>query len=71
MHSGSLSIWFFNGVMLTVYGALIFAYGIYEYATGHLANVVLSNLHAPFWWGGLMLIAGLFYLVKFRPKARS
>jgi hypothetical protein len=67
MHSGHISIWFFIGVLLTVYGAMIFGYGLYELATGHVANVVLSNLHAPVWWGGLMLLFGLFYGIRFRP----
>ncbi|KAA6462053.1 hypothetical protein DYQ86_10550 [Acidobacteria bacterium AB60] len=67
MHSGHISIWFFIGVLLTVYGAMITAYGIYELVSGTLANVVLANLHAPVWWGGLMLLLGLFYSVKFRP----
>ena len=67
MHSGHISIWFFIGVLLTVYGAMIFGYGLYELATHQLANVVLADLHAPVWWGGLMLILGLFYGVRFRP----
>ena len=71
MHSGHISIWFFIGVLLAVYGALIFAYGLYELFTGTLANVVLANLHAPVWWGGLMLLLGLFYSVKFRPGRES
>jgi hypothetical protein len=68
MHSSHISIWFFNGVLLTIYGALIFGYGLFELATGHVANVVLANLHAPVWWGGLMLALGCFYLVRFRPR---
>ena len=67
MHSGHISIWFFIGVLLTIYGALITGYGILELASGHMANVVLANLHAPLWWGGLMLLLGVFYSVKFRP----
>jgi hypothetical protein len=67
VQSGHISIWFFIGVLLTVYGALITAYGVYELVTGSLANVVLANLHAPVWWGGLMFLLGLFYSVKFRP----
>ena len=67
MLSGHISIWFFIGVLLTIYGALICAYGIYELVTGNIASVVLANLHAPVWWGGLMLLLGLFYSVKFRP----
>jgi hypothetical protein len=46
---------------------MIFCYGIYELATHQLANVVLNTLHAPVWWGGGMLIFGLFYLIRFRP----
>jgi hypothetical protein len=29
--------------------------------------VVLANLHAPVWWGGAMLVIGLFYGIHFRP----
>ena len=64
---GHSSIWFFIGVLLTVYGAMILGYGLYELATGHVANVVLANLHAPVWWGGGMLVLGLFYGIRFRP----
>jgi hypothetical protein len=71
MHSGHISIWFFIGVLLSVYGALIMGYGVFELITGHLANVVLANLHAPVWWGGLMLLLGLFYSLRFRPGRDS
>jgi hypothetical protein len=67
MHSTGISIWFFIGVLLIIYGAMIFGYGLYELATGHMANVILANLHAPVWWGGLLLVLGLFYGVRFRP----
>ncbi len=67
--STEISIWFFIGVLLTIYGAMILAYGIWELITGNLANVVLANLHAPVWWGGLMLLLGLFYALRFRPGA--
>lgn len=67
MHSGGISIWFFIGVLLSVYGALITGYGLVEVITGQTAHVVLANLHAPLWWGGLLLVLGLFYAIKFRP----
>ncbi|HEY1579605.1 MAG TPA: hypothetical protein VGF82_21255 [Terracidiphilus sp.] len=67
MSSGHSSIWFFIGILLTIYGAMIFSYGLYELATKQVANVVLANLHAPVWWGGGMLILGLFYFIRFRP----
>lgn len=67
MHSGHISIWFFIGVLLTTYGAMIFGYGLYELATHQLANVKLADLHAPVWWGAMMLVLGLFYGIRFRP----
>ena len=38
-----IPIWFFIGVLLTVYGAMIFGYGLYELATAQLATMVLAN----------------------------
>ena len=67
MQSGHISIWFFIGVLLAVYGAMILGYGLVELATGHTANVILADLHAPVWWGALMLVLGLFYSLRFRP----
>jgi hypothetical protein len=71
MHSGHISIWFFIGVLLSIYGALIMGYGVFELITGQLANVVLANLHAPVWWGGTMFLLGLFYSLRFRPGRDS
>jgi hypothetical protein len=65
--SDEISIWFFIGVLLTIYGALILGYGIWELITGNLANVVLAKLHAPVWWGAMMLVLGLLYGIRFRP----
>lgn len=62
-----IPIWFFIGVLLIVYGVIILGYGISELITGVTANVVLSNLHAPVWWGAIMLVLGIFYALRFRP----
>ena len=68
MHNhGSLSIWFFIGVLLTAYGLIITGTGLAEYSAPP-ANVVLSNLHAPVWWGAILLVIGLFYLIRFFPR---
>ncbi len=67
MHSGHISIWFFIGVLLTIYGVLILGYGLSELVIGQTANVILANLHAPVWWGALLLALGLFYGLRFRP----
>ena len=68
MHNSGISIWFFIGVLLTIYGAMILGYGVYELAIGQTANVILAGLHAPVWWGGLLLVLGLFYGLRFRPS---
>jgi hypothetical protein len=69
MHGSGISIWFFIGVLLLVYGCLICGAGIFAWATGsYLTETVQMNgLHAPVWWGGVMGIMGLLYTVKFRP----
>jgi len=64
---GSLSIWFFTGLCLGVVGALIFATGIYEIMSPPANKVVLHDLHANVWWGGVLLVSGLFFTVYFSP----
>ena len=64
---GMLSIWFFIGVLLLAYGILILGAGIYEYISPPEHPLVLAELHAGIWWGGLLIAMGLFYSLKFRP----
>lgn len=72
MHGSRIPIWFFIGVLLLVYGTLICGYGVIEAATGNYPpGVQLTNLHTPIWWGGFLALAGLFYVVKFRPGPSS
>jgi hypothetical protein len=68
MHGSGIPIWFFIGVLLTVYGVMILGYGIFELATGlYPAGVQLTELHTPIWWGGILAVLGVLYLVKFNP----
>ncbi len=64
---GMLSIWFFIGVLLLVYGILILGSGLYELGNPPEHPVVLANLHAGIWWGALLAILGLIYTLKFKP----
>lgn len=66
---GSLSIWFFIGTSLAVNGAVIFARGIYEtmYPPAPELRVALYDLHANVWWGGILLILGVFFSLRFSP----
>lgn len=69
MHGhGSLSIWFFIGTLLTVYGILITASGLYELVSPPDNPPVLANLHAGIWWGAFLLVLGLVYFIKFYPR---
>jgi len=68
MHGSRIPIWFFIGVLLVIYGVMICASGCYEWVThSYPPGVQLTRLHAPVWWGGILLLFGLFYVVKFRP----
>jgi len=62
---GMLSIWFFIGVLLLVYGILIFGAGIYGLSKP--PAVKMADLHAGIWWGALLIALGAIYTVKFRP----
>jgi hypothetical protein len=60
-----ISIWFFIGVLLLIYGVLIFGAGLY--GLSHPPAVVRADLHAGLWWGVLLLVLGSVYTVRFRP----
>ena len=60
-----IPVWFFVGVLLLVYGVLIFVSGLAEWSNP--PNTVLAELHAPVWWGGLLMVLGGVYCLMFRP----
>ncbi len=64
---GSISIWFFIGISLLVNGILICASGIYEYIHPPAQPLVLANLHAGIWWGGILAVLGAIYSFYFAP----
>ena len=67
-----ISIWFFIGVSLAVNGALILGAGIYQVVNPPVdPGIVLFNLHANVWWGGVLLLIGLIYCFKFSPKRQA
>ncbi len=67
---GSWSIWFFIGLSLLVNGALILGTGIYELVRPPEHAVVLHELHANVWWGGLLFLVGTIYCYYFIPGRR-
>jgi hypothetical protein len=66
MHRDLIPVWFFVGLLLAAYGILILASGLAE-----LSNppaTVLADLHAPVWWGAVMVVVGAAYCYAFRPR---
>ncbi len=57
-----LSIWFFVGVMLTILGTLVTATGV-NYIFHPQDSTVLAHLNTNLWWGVVMLLSGLAFLV--------
>jgi hypothetical protein len=62
-----ISIWFFCGILMLAYGCVLIVQSIIEFH--HPPATVLSNLHPTLWWGMLLVVAGGFYSVQFRPRS--
>jgi divalent metal cation (Fe/Co/Zn/Cd) transporter len=64
-----IPVWFFVGILLFVYGILILVSGLQEWS--HPPATVLASLHAPVWWGALMIVMGGLFIHLFRPRKKS
>ena len=62
---GMVSIWFFIGSLLLIYGVLIFGAGLY--GLSHPPAVTMPELHAGLWWGVLLIVLGAIYFFRFAP----
>lgn len=60
-----IPVWFFVGVLLLIYGVIIFITGLAEW--NHLPDTVLADTHASVWWGALLTVLGAVYCGIFRP----
>jgi len=69
MSRNFISIWYFIGLLLDIYGVLILGAGIYEFIRPSENPVQLANLHAGIWWGAFLVVLGLIYTVRFAPKS--
>ncbi|HLJ17270.1 MAG TPA: hypothetical protein VKV15_22435 [Bryobacteraceae bacterium] len=65
-----IPVWFFIGVLLSIYGVLILGAGLDELASPPERVVVLENLHVAIWWGAFILVLGAVYVWAFRPGER-
>jgi hypothetical protein len=67
----SLSIWFFAGVLLVIYGIIILIANIPALSPSSTkTHVILEQLHSGVWWGGLLLLLGIVFLVLHWPAKR-
>ena len=67
-----LSIWFFVGVMLTIYGIIILIVNIPAFSSpGENSHVVLERLHSGLWWGILLVVLGILFLKLHWPGKHS
>jgi hypothetical protein len=58
-HREPLPIWFFVGLILTVYGVIVLASGlIYPHP-----HTVLAHLRPALWWGAIILAAGILFVI--------
>ncbi len=67
-----LSIWFFVGVMLTIYGIIILIANIPAFTSAiESPHVVLERLHAGLWWSILLILLGALFLYLHWPGQPS
>jgi hypothetical protein len=62
-----ISIWFFVGCLLTAYGVLVLNAGLSDTGGGG-REIAMANLHVQIWWGIGLLVIGLGYVARFRPR---
>jgi hypothetical protein len=70
-HHEMVPVWFFVGVILLIYGVIITASGVHELSSpplAALAKMPAFYQHPAVWWGALLTVIGLIYVVAYWPK---
>jgi len=62
-----VSIWYFIGLLILVYGVLIAGAGLAEWISPPAHPPTLASLHIGVWWGAFMIVLGAVYAFLFRP----
>lgn len=66
-----LSIWFFVGIMLAIYGPIVLIANIPGLSASQNPHVVLEELHAGVWWGIVLALLGALFLYLHWPGKHS
>lgn len=61
-------IWFFVGLLLTAMGLIILAAGIYYVFHPEHNTTALRHLHPSIWWGALMTVSGILFILVNKNK---
>ncbi len=61
-----LPVWFFIGLLLTIYGVIVLIAAIVDWSAPTTA--ILSQYHAALWGGIVLLLIGGGYVLKFWPR---
>lgn len=64
-----LPVWFFIGVLLVIYGVIIFTVAVVDF--NHPSAVVLSQYHPDLFGGMVLLLIGGLYTFWFWPGRRK
>jgi hypothetical protein len=57
--AGPLPIWFFVGLILLIYGAIVVITGLFP----DNRTTVLAEIRPALWWGAGMVLAGAIFLL--------
>lgn len=64
-----LPVWFFIGLLLTIYGVIILITSLVDWSQPSTA--ILSEYHAGVWGGVVLLVLGGGYVLKFWPRGSA
>jgi FtsH-binding integral membrane protein len=64
--SHMLPVWFFIGLLLTMYGVIILIASIVDWSKP--SQTILSQYHPGLWGGIVLLLVGGLYLLRYRPR---
>lgn len=62
--TGMRPIWFFVGWLLTIIGGIVLIAGIVNFFTVLPNTTVVARLHPNLWWGAILIIVGIAYILK-------